>query len=76
MAFLMLENPLVALVAKSYLLIAFNCKTSKTSKTSFDLIFYLVEKFGKDCLSMPRNNISWNPRVGYFNTRLNKRSEL
>ena len=39
MAFLMLENPLVALVAKSYLLIAFNCKTSKTSKTSFDLIF-------------------------------------
>ena len=41
MAFLMLENPLVALVAKSYLLIVFNCKTSKTSKTSFDLIFFI-----------------------------------
>ena len=85
----MLENSLVALAVTSYVLIVFNwfCRIYLLFcffgvfffkifwVYSFDLIWYLIEEFANDCLSMPINNQLWHVRVGLFNNRLNKRNK-
>ena len=87
--FIKFENPLVALVATSYILIVSDFLCSIYLLLWFCAFFYLkyfghtlqsncwylIEEFWNYYLSMPINNQLWHRRVGHFSSWLNKQKK-